>query len=415
VSGTKGGLRVVVLAPFAPRHDAPHGGGRSLAQLVTHLGQRHRLGLLCLRPEGDPPPDEQVRAACDFAEEFELPGVGGNAVGRWRRRARLLRGLAAGTPMWVADCRVASFAKRLDEVVDAWRPDVVQAEFHVMGAYLPPGDAAVRVLTQHEPGSTAAIELVHGLRGPARWLARADALAWVRYESRVLRKADAVVVYSDRDRRALEPLASGVRFERIPLATDLPPGALDPAGVSTPTVVFAGNFMHPPNVDAALRLAQDIFPLVVREVPDARLYLVGDRAPRSLRHARDANVTVTGRVEDVVPYLADANVVVAPLRRGGGTRVKVLEALAFGKALVASPLALAGVGVEDGVQVLVADGDDAFAAAVVRVLRDVVLREQLGKNARRWAEENLGWKRTIAAYDRLYAELLAPPSERPRT
>lgn len=406
MSEAERGLRVLLLSPFAPRHDAPHGGGRTIAQLVTHLGRRHRVALLCLRPHGDPPTDDQVRAACDLVEEVELPGEGSNLIARWRRRARLLRGLARGTPMWAVDCNVSAFSDRVTQAVQSWHPDVVQAEFHVMGAYLGLAGSAVRVLTEHEPGVTAAAETMENARGLARRLAQADAAAWRSFENRVLREADGVVVYADRDRRTLEALAGGAWFVRIPLGIDLPPVPLSALGTDPPTVVFVGSFMHPPNVDAAFRLVDEIFPRVVRELPEARLYLIGDRAPRRLRAAAGGNVFVTGRVDDVTPHLASAAAVMAPLRRGGGTRVKVLEALAFGKALVASPLALEGVAVTGGTQVLVAETDDEFAGALVQVLTDARLRQRLATNARRWAEENLGWERTIVGYDRLYADLV---------
>jgi glycosyltransferase involved in cell wall biosynthesis len=406
-------LRLLLLSPFAPRHDAPHGGGRTIAQLVTHLGRRHRVALLCLRPQGDPSTDEQVRAACDLVDEVELPGEGSGLVARWRRRLRLLRGLARGTPMWAVDCDVPAFSQLVTRTLRSWEPDIVQAEFHVMGSYLGQAGPVVRVLTEHEPGVTAAAEASEDARGPGRRLAQADAAAWRRFESRVLRDTDAVVVYAERDQRALEVLASGASFVRIPLGIDLPAAPLNPLGADPPTILFVGNFKHPPNVDAASRLVDAIFPRVVLDVPDARLCLVGDHVPRQLRRAGGGNVIVTGRVADVTPHLATAAAVTAPLRRGGGTRVKVLEALANGKALVASSLALEGIAVADGDQVLVAETDAEFAAALVQLLTDAELRQRLGAHARQWAEENLGWARTIVGYDRLYADLVGTRVSRP--
>lgn len=406
VNDAERALRILLLSPFAPRHDAPHGGGRTIAQLVTHLGRRHRVVLLCLRPHGDPSTDEQVRAVCELVDEVELPGEGSNLIARWRRRLRLLHGFARGTPMWAVDCNVPAFSQLVTRTLRSWEPDVVQAEFHVMGSYLGLAGAAVRVLTEHEPGVTAAAEASEDARGPSRRLAQADAAAWQRFENRVLQGTDAVVVYAERDQRALEALVSGASFVRIPLGIDLPAAPLGALGADPPTILFVGNFMHPPNVDAAGRLVDAIFPRVVLDVPDACLCLVGDRVPRQLQRAAGGNVIVTGRVDDVTPHLASAAAVTAPLRRGGGTRVKVLEALANGKALVVSPLALEGIAVTNGEQALVAETDAEFAAALVQVLTDAGLRQRLGANARRWAEENLGWERTIVGYDRLYADLL---------
>ena len=135
--------------------------------------------------------------------------------------------------------------------------------------------------------------------------------------------------------------------------------------------------------------------------------MIGDRPPAWLRDGSWPGVTVTGKVPDVTPHLDRAAVVVAPLSTGGGLRVKVLEALAFGKALVASPLAVEGIALTDGRNYLRADGDAAFADAVALLLGDERRRVELGRAAREWAEANLGWQVTVAAYEALYAELLA--------
>jgi glycosyltransferase involved in cell wall biosynthesis len=109
----------------------------------------------------------------------------------------------------------------------------------------------------------------------------------------------------------------------------------------------------------------------------------------------------------VLPFLDDANVVVAPLRRGGGMRVKVMEALAAGKAVVASPLAAAGLDVTHGQQLLLAERDDEFASLIVNLLNDPAERRRLAESARSWAATNLDWRRPVAAYEALHDRLLA--------
>jgi len=158
-------------------------------------------------------------------------------------------------------------------------------------------------------------------------------------------------------------------------------------------------------VEAAERLVRSIFPPVAASRPDARLVIVGDGPPASL-HASD-NVVVTGRVADLDPILDAAAVVVAPLTSGGGMRVKVLDALGAGKAVVASTLALEGIGVAAGKEVLVADGDDEFADAIVGLLEEASRRAELGRAARAWAEAHVGWSAIVEAYDALYESLVS--------
>ncbi|HSF39164.1 MAG TPA: glycosyltransferase family 4 protein, partial [Thermoanaerobaculia bacterium] len=142
--------------------------------------------------------------------------------------------------------------------------------------------------------------------------------------------------------------------------------------------------------------------------PGAVLTLVGEAPPEELRAAAGPGVTVTGFVPSLLPYLDAAAVVAAPLFRGGGMRVKVLEALAAGKAIVASPLAVEGIGAADGSEVILAETAEGFAEAILALLDDRDRRVALAGRARAWAEENLGWERWIAAYEGLYDSLTGP-------
>jgi glycosyltransferase involved in cell wall biosynthesis len=170
-------------------------------------------------------------------------------------------------------------------------------------------------------------------------------------------------------------------------------------------VLFIGSFVHPPNVDAAIRLAESIFPAVRARVPSARLELVGDQPPAAVRRLAGAAVDVTGYVPDTRPHVDAAAVVAAPLRLGGGMRLKVLEALAAGKAVVATPRAVAGLDLEPGTHAVVADGDAELGDALVELLEDPARRRRIGSAARDFARERLDWRHTVAAYERLYDSL----------
>jgi glycosyltransferase involved in cell wall biosynthesis len=181
---------------------------------------------------------------------------------------------------------------------------------------------------------------------------------------------------------------------------------LDPLGHPPLSLLFVGNFVHPPNVDAAMHMMNDIFPRVQKHCPAVVLYIVGDKPPPEVRRMASEQVVVTGFVADIVHYLNCAAVVVAPLRLGGGMRVKVLEALAHGKAVVASPLAVNGLNVVNGEQVVLAQGEQQFGEAILQLLWDEKRRSALARRARAWALANFDWQRTIDAYEALYTTLL---------
>ena len=401
-------LRLLFLAPFPPSLDGAHGGSRVIAQLLDRIAARHRVALMCLRHPDDAEVDPRLRTRLDLVVEVERPDMGRSPRARALRgvRARLL--LLAGTPLWATELDSGAFRRRLLEVLREWRPDVVQVEYTAMGIYLREVGVAgtVAVLGEPDPPTSAAIEFRRASRRD-RLLRRLDVRAWRRFEREVLSRVDAAVVFTERDARALAAHAAATEIVRIPFGTDFAERSFGGHAGDGDDVLFVGNFVHPPNVDAADRLVRSIFPLVRRRVAHASLHVVGDRPPVALRAGAGDGVFVTGRVAHLAPYLERAAVVAAPIRFGGGMRVKVLEALAAGKPIVASGLAVEGLDVTDGDQLLVAETDEEFAERIARVLEDRELRARLGERARSWARENLTWDASVAAHERLYARLLA--------
>jgi glycosyltransferase involved in cell wall biosynthesis len=408
-SARPGYRRLLILTPFPPSLDGAHGGSRVISQFLVRMAERHDVGLLCLRHPRDPEVDPLLRSRLAFVAEVGRPDWSTTATlrrlaGGLRTRLRLF----AGTPLWACEVDVPAYRERLRRVLAEWRPDIVQIEYSVMGTYLREVEAAgvPVVLVEPDPASHAALDLQRVSRRN-RLLRRLDVLAWKQFEPNVLHRVDAAVVYTERDRRLLSAHAPQGVLSCIPFGTDFVerfPGANGRAEGAD--VLFFGSFVHFPNVDAARRLKDTIFPLVRARHPRTSLYIVGENPPSEFEAVEDGAVVVTGRVRDLAPYIDRAAVVAVPLRLGSGMRVKVLEALAAGKPVVASPLAIEGLGVVDGEQLLTAETDDEFAERISRVLDDDGLRAWLGAGARAWAERNLTWEATLDRFDELYRRLL---------
>lgn len=396
-------LRLLFVLPFTPRLEGRHGGARVTGQLIEALADRHEVAVVHLAEGGDAPVEDALRSRLALVERVERPE--GPVSARTRITVKL--GLLRGMPTWASELTTPGFAERLGAVASSWRPDVVQVEYPVMGQYLPAlaSCTAPRVLVEHD----ASLSDLRDFGGPLGGVVRAlDDRAWPRFERSVTNEVQAVVVFTERDRLVLEGLGTGTRVVRIPFGVPVPETAPAPAaGGAPPEVVFVGNFRHPANADAATWLARTLFPPVRERVPDARLTIVGASPTAEVRALAGEAVSVTGPVDDVVPYLDRAAVVAAPIRLGSGMRVKVLEALAAGKAVVATPLAVEGLDVTAGDQVEVAEGEGEFTEALARLLGDRDARVALAERARAWARAELGWDRAVARYEELYAELLA--------
>jgi polysaccharide biosynthesis protein PslH len=393
-------FRLLFLLPFPPRLHGRHGGANVTGQLISGLARRHDVAALYMTEAAEPPVEEELRSVCGLLE-----GVSSQwNPERLRSRLGAKVGLLRGIPTWASELAEPRFAARAAELAGAWRPDIVQLEYPVMGQYLPALDEcpAPRVLVDHE-ASVRDLRRFPGRLG--RVTAELDKRAWRRFERRVIERVQAAVVFTDRGRRALEELGTATAVVEIPFGTPVPDSPLDPVGGSPPAVLFVGNFTHPPNADAALWLGTELFPPVRAAHPDSRLVIVGPSPGPEIRALAGEGVVVTGEVGDVTPYLEDAAVVAAPVRVGGGMRVKVLEALAAGKAVVATPVAVEGLEVAAGDQLEIAQTEDDFRRALSHLLSEEGARRALGARARAWAVEHLGWGAPIERYESLYDSL----------
>ena len=391
------------MTPYPLRVDSPH-GGRVTAALILDLAKRHRVALVCLRGDDEPGTDEAIRRECAIVEEVEHPEL--PVKTGWRGRLVQLRKLVGAVPTIVERTQVPAYTSRLLAVEDAFRPDVVHVEPHEMAHYLSVLEhPAKRVVVDHDPGRQAAGDYSRAARGLRRLWRQLDEVAWRRYARRTASKLDAVVVFNDRDRRSVEGYARSKPVVVIPFHVPVPE---QPAisGQSSGRILYFGGYTHPPNADAAQRLALEILPCVRRRHPAATLELVGESTEQVEALAGDG-VRVTGHVESVAPHLAGAAVVAIPIRMGGGMRIKVLESLAAGKAVVASPRAVEGIDVTPGRELLVAETDDEFCDAISSLLEHEERRRELGGAARQWALANLESDRSVQEYEALYRRLLA--------
>jgi glycosyltransferase involved in cell wall biosynthesis len=401
-------LRLLYLLPFAPRTDALHGGSRALGQLLLKMATNHKVALLYLRSPDEPPLEKEIEEKCELVEEVIRPWGKSEGLLYWIRNTRLIASLLFMLrPMWVTDWANNAYRKRVRHFIRQWPADIVLFEYNIMGQYLPElkETCLPKVLTIYEPGTRSAPYLKRLHPKINRPIDALDKLAWRRFERSIIPNFQALVVFTDGDRKIYHEMDAEIPIWKIPLGTLIPDHALDPLGKPPLGLLFYGNFLHPPNIDAAIRLINSIFPRVKHDYPDLVLYIVGDNPPSELNEAADPKIMVTGRVASLIPYLDRAALVVAPLFQGGGMRLKVLEALAAGKALVATPLAVEGLDVTDGKQVALAKDEDEFANQIIHFLNDEEERVKLAGQAYFWAKENIGWEKSIEAYERLYHSL----------
>jgi sugar transferase (PEP-CTERM/EpsH1 system associated) len=218
-------------------------------------------------------------------------------------------------------------------------------------------------------------------------------------ERKYLRKADHVLTVSENDREVFARFLDPRKLTVIPTGADTEFFQPSSGETETPnSLVFTGSMDWLPNEDGILYFADEIFPLIRRHVPDVTLSIVGRKPSRRVKDlaSRVPNIQVTGWVEDVRPYLAKGAVCIVPLRIGGGTRLKIFEAMSMAKAVVSTSIGAEGLPVKNGEHILLADDPASFAETTLQLLGNASQRAQIGHAARQLVEENYSWS-TVSA------------------
>lgn len=238
------------------------------------------------------------------------------------------------------------------------------------------------------------------------WQAQRNSQAWLEYDRGVARRASVCLVCSEEDRLVLGS-------EKVEVLRNSYPDPVQPLGHldvgRPPTILLQGLLTYPPNIDGAEFFVRKVLPLARQEIPDLRVRLVGRADERVRRLQSEPAVVVTGYVDDLDQELARADVVIAPVRFGGGTRIKILEALAHRIPLVTTSIGAYGLGIRSGTHALVADDAQAFADACVTALRDRPTRSELTRHGRQLYEQAYTQQLAMHQVRESALRLLVPP------
>jgi sugar transferase (PEP-CTERM/EpsH1 system associated) len=324
---------------------------------------------------------------------------------KWKRQTQLA---ALLTPFSYQQLHVRSRAlqRAIDELSRQQQFEVVQVEASHLAHFRFGRDVPV-ILDEHNIEYELLRRTSMMERSPPRKLYNwTEYVKFRRAEVRAWRSVAGCVFTSERERALAASAAPGTPCGLVPNGVD--PDYIRPVVTTSASknIVFTGRQDYRPNRDAALYFARSIFPLILREHPDATLSVVGQLPPQDVLHLAGGAVEVTGQVPDVRPYLERAAVAVAPLRAGGGTRLKILEAMAAGKPVVSTSIGCEGLAVQPGEHLLVADSPELFAQHVNRLLSDRALAGEMGARGRRLIEARYTWGALVKQLRNFHSETL---------
>jgi glycosyltransferase involved in cell wall biosynthesis len=400
-------MKLLFLSPYLP--EPPRSGGpRRVHGLLSELARRHEVSLLAFTAPGEAT-DVAIQATRQYCTEVvtvESDRVDRALKGK-RKRAVQLGSLLRLRSYERLIYHQPSFQRALDDLVARSEFDIISTEFAHMSGYRLPRTARL-VLDEHNIEYDILRRTASSERPSVRKLySWANYLKIRREERTAWREFDGVALTSERDLSLLRRDAPEKPAAVIPNGVDTTFFRPSEAPVEPDTIVFFGAINYYPNTEGLLFFLDEVFPRVKQQRPGAQLRIVGQQPPPAITSRAADDVIVTGLVDDVRPYLERAAAVIAPLRIGGGTRLKIVEAMAMGKPVVSTYLGAEGLDVIDGEDILLADRAEDFALQVTRVLGDPGLARRLGEAARHRAESLYTWRAVVERLEGFYDELMA--------
>jgi sugar transferase (PEP-CTERM/EpsH1 system associated) len=306
-------------------------------------------------------------------------------------------------PYAVGTYRSPAFKAKIQELLDQQAFHLVVCDFLAPAVNLPPVLPCPSVLFTHNVEAEIWRRHAETHRGRLAFgLYDTQHRRMLACEDSALQRFDGILTVSEADRNTFTRLYPEVRAKPmwvIPTGVDTEYFAPDATAVSEPRLVFTGSMDWLPNEDAMRFFCHDVLPLIRAEEPRARLSIVGRAPTAAVRALADEHIEVTGTVPDVRPFMRKAAVHVVPLRIGGGTRLKIFEAMAMGQAVVSTTIGAEGLPLIDGEHAIIADGPRAFADAVVSLLRDTRRRHALSAAARRLVVDHYDWSAAAEVLD----------------
>jgi glycosyltransferase involved in cell wall biosynthesis len=382
--------------------------------VLRHLAQKHHVTLLTFVRDTDRP--EHIAHLAEFCHAVHTVPMHRS---RWRDLKFLLQSLIAGQPFLIIRDEVPAMTAQIRQLMAGGRFDLVHADqlwtapYALLARQAAASKPPKLVLDQHNAVYLVPSRLAETESNPIKrhFMAR-EARLLATYETEVCRQFDHVVWVTEEDRRAVAAVSPSTTTDGspstvIPICAD--PGHVKPVerAANNYRITFLGGLHWPPNAQGVLWFFRNIFPQVRAAVPEAVLTVIGKNPPAGLE---GEGVEVTGYVDDPLPYLAETAAFIVPLHAGGGMRVKILDAWSWGLPIVSTTIGAEGINIEPEKDMLIADTADAFAQAVIRILKNPDLAKRLGQTGRHTVETKYNWQTVYLAWDEVYQSLVPESS-----
>jgi len=388
-------------------HPLDSGGTIRTYNMLRCLREQHEITYVTLKSNGA---EEYRRQASEYASTLiEVPWHGAPPRSNWRFYAQALANLRSDMPFALARYQVPALKDTLRTITDRSKVDVAVSDFLFPAPHFESLAGVPKLLFQHNVESLIWQRTWERSRGPMRPYWKRQAQRMEHWERCLTRQFDHVVTVSAEDADLMRTWIDSRRVTAIPTGVDTEYFRPKHLGVDGKNVLFVGSLDWIPNIDGVRWLVNHVWPLIQQRRPDARLHVVGRRPGREVKRliARTAGARLWPDVLDVREHLWQASVVVVPLRIGGGTRLKIFEALGCQKAVVSTTVGAEGLPVLHGEHLLLADEATDFADSVLQLLEKPADRERLAMRGRQLVVEHHSWEQVAAKFTTLCQDVAA--------
>jgi glycosyltransferase involved in cell wall biosynthesis len=405
-------MRLLFLTPYLPGPPI-FGGQRRLHGLMTHLAKSHEVSCVALT-DGYHTHEaslEDTRSYCRHV--VDVPETRHRVNGRPKRLLQIKSVLSLHS--WEHYLYSSpKYQRALDAHLAEHEYDIIVSEFIFM-AYcrIKLGKARARtrlVIDEHNVEYDLLRRTADATRFDRKFFHSVNWRKLKREEVNVWKSFDGCTLTSTRDEEIVRADAPSVRTAVVPNGVDVDGFVPRPDPIEPMTLLFFGAMNYYPNTDGAVFFAREVWPLLAQRYPELRLRIVGPVGEGPVMDLKSDRIEVVGFVTDVQAEIARAAVVVAPLRIGGGTRLKILEAMSMAKAIVSTRIGAEGIDVRHGHDILLADDPADQAREIGRLLDDPAFAKRLGESARETAVARYSWQASATRLEEFFRDLLARPA-----
>lgn len=378
-------MKILYLLPYTPA-PATFGGAMRVFHLMRLASEHNDVSVLSY---GQPEQEEMLRSS--LKGRVTNIKIITNFWPQYLRRAAQLYSLVSNHSFFYMLARSKEMQANITRILEKYDFDIVQTEFAHMGSFELATNAH-KVLDAHNVEYDNFRRMAEKTRSLLRRLHyNSESKKFFHEEQTACRQHDSVFVTSRRDKIILDTLVPEIPKYVIPNGVDssfFTPSNETPEPYS---MVFTGSMSYVPNNDGMVHFLDDIFPRILKKIPQAKIYIVGSRPMADLRRRSSHNIIITDYVDDVRPFIWRSSVYVVPLRMGSGTRLKVLEAMAMKKPIVTTSIGCEGIDVVNGESAIITDEPEVFADAVIRLLTDRITCRQLAERSHDLMRSHYEW------------------------